>query len=86
MCKKAAAKIVGEDKVIELDTVMGTEDFSFIAEAVPSCFVLLGTRVTEGPAHSIHNSKMVVNEDALPIGTAYFTQATLDLLAFYNQS
>lgn len=86
MCKKSAAKIVGEDKIIELDTVMGTEDFSFIAEAVPSCFVLLGSRVNEGEAHSIHNSKMVVNEDALPIGTAYFTQAALDLLELYNNN
>jgi len=85
ICKKSAAKILGEEKVIEMDTVMGTEDFAFIAATVPSCFVLLGTRVTEGPAHSIHNSKMVVNEDALPIGTAYFSQAVLDLLEFYNQ-
>jgi amidohydrolase len=84
MCKKAAAKIISEDKVIALDTVMGTEDFAFIAKEVPSCFVLLGTRVTEGKAHSIHNSKMVVNEDALPIGTAYFAQAALDLLELYN--
>ena len=85
MCKKAAAKIIPEEKIIQLDTVMGTEDFAFIAKEVPSCFILLGTRVTDGPAHSIHNSKMVVNEDALPIGTAYFAQAALDLLDFYNQ-
>ena len=79
-CKRAAAKILDEDKIITMETVMGTEDFAFIAQTVPSCFVLLGTRVESGPAHSIHNAKMVVNEDALPIGTAYFTQATLDLL------
>lgn len=86
MCKKAATKIFKAEKVIELDTVMGTEDFAFIAKEVPSCFVLLGTRVTDGPAHSIHNSKMVVNEDALPFGTAYFAQATMDLLELYNQA
>ena len=84
ICKVSAGKILGDNKVIELDTVMGTEDFSFIAEAVPSCFVLLGTRVLEGKAHSIHNSKMVVNEDALPLGTAYFTQAALDLLEHFQ--
>ncbi len=83
VCRKAASKLIPEERIIELDTVMGTEDFAFIAKEVPSCFVLLGTRVTDGPAHSIHNSKMVVNEDALPIGTAYFAQAALDLLNFY---
>lgn len=83
LCKSAAAKVIGEDKIIELDTVMGTEDFAFYTQKVPACFVLLGTRVEEGPAHSIHNSRMVVNEKALPIGTAYFAQAALDLLEHY---
>lgn len=64
---------------------MGTEDFAFITKEAPSCFALLGTRVTDGPAHSIHNSRMVVNEDALPIGTTFFAQAALDLLGFYGE-
>ncbi len=84
-CKQSAEKIIDPTKIIELDTVMGTEDFAFIAETVPSCFVLLGTRVESGPAHSIHNSKMVVNEDALPLGTAYFTQAAMDLLEHFQE-
>ncbi len=84
ICRNSAQKIVGAEKLLQLDTVMGTEDFAFIAETVPACFVLLGTRVIEGPAHSIHNSRMVINEDALPIGSAYFAQAALDLIEYYS--
>lgn len=84
MCHESAQKIFSKEKIITLDTVMGTEDFSFIAAAVPSCFVLLGARVPSGEAYSLHNKKMIVNEDAFPLGCAYFAQATLDLLEHYQ--
>ncbi len=85
ICKLAAAKIIPAENIVEMETVMGAEDFAFYAQTVPSCFVLLGSRVESGPAHSIHNAKMIVNENALPIGTAYFAQATLDLLEQFSK-
>jgi amidohydrolase len=59
---------------------MGAEDFAYIAQKVPSCFALLGTQVANGEAHPLHSPKMLLNEEALPLGTAYLAQTALDLL------
>lgn len=77
---RSAQSIFGEDKVLQDITIMGGEDFAYIARKVPSCFALLGTKVTAGEAHPLHSPKMIVNEQALPLGTAYLTQAALDLV------
>lgn len=77
----SATKIVGESGVLQDVSIMGGEDFAYIAQKVPSCFALLGTRVKTGEAFPLHSAKMVINEDGLPIGTAYLAQAALDLLS-----
>jgi amidohydrolase len=64
---------------------MGGEDFAYIAQLVPSCFALLGTRIDTGEAHPLHSPRMVINENALPLGAAYLAQAALDLLVELNQ-
>ncbi|WP_455208696.1 M20 metallopeptidase family protein [Kaarinaea lacus] len=76
----SARKIFSEHNVLDNVTIMGGEDFAYIAQQVPSCFALLGTKVAEGEAHPLHSPKMLINEDALPLGTAYLAQTTLDLL------
>ena len=78
---KSATKIFGGQNVIDGVSIMGAEDFAYIAQKVPSCFALLGTRVTQGEAYPLHSPKMLINEDALPLGTAYLAQTALDLLA-----
>ena len=82
----SATKIFGEKNVLDNMTIMGGEDFAYIAQKVPSCFALLGTRVTDGEAHSLHSPKMLINEDALPLGAAYLAQAALDLLVKLSEN
>ena len=77
---QSAGKIFSDDNVVGNVSVMGGEDFAYIAQKVPSCYALLGTKVTEGEAYPLHSPKMIVNEDALPMGSAYLAQAALDLL------
>ena len=77
---QSARTIFGEQAVHEDISIMGGEDFAYIAQKVPSCFALLGTRVYSGAAYPLHSPNMVVNEDALPLGAAYLAQAALDLL------
>ena len=77
---RSAQSIFGEDKVFRDVTIMGGEDFAYIARKVPSCFALLGTKVLTGEAHPLHSPQMIVNEQALPLGTAYLAQAALDLV------
>ena len=80
IASNAAAKIVGANQVIQDLSIMGGEDFGYIAQLVPSCFALLGTKVTQGEVHPLHSPKMLVNEDALSIGSAYLAQTALDIL------
>ncbi|MEJ2179459.1 MAG: M20 family metallopeptidase [Gammaproteobacteria bacterium] len=77
---RSAGKIFSDGNVAGEVSVMGGEDFAYIAQKVPSCYALLGTKVTEGEAYPLHSPKMVVNEEALPMGAAYLAQTALDLL------
>ncbi len=67
-----AAEIVGADKVEELHEFGGTEDFTAVAEKVPSVFLHLGTGAIAGRDISHHNPKIIFDEDALPIGAAVY--------------
>ncbi|WP_455366375.1 M20 metallopeptidase family protein [Kaarinaea lacus] len=86
VAREAARKLFGAQYVHDDVTIMGGEDFAYIAQQVPSCFALLGTRVDKGEAHPLHSPKMVINEDALPMGAAYLAQAALDLLEEFKIS
>ncbi|SKA82653.1 M20 metallopeptidase family protein [Desulfobaculum bizertense] len=80
LAQEAARKVAGADAVIADMPSMGGEDFAFIAQRVPSAFAFLGTHKPGTEAIPMHNAKMVVDEDALPIGAAYLSQAALDIL------
>ncbi len=80
IARGAAERIFGAEGVVDAGPSMGGEDFSYIAREIPSCFALLGTRITSGRAYGLHNPKMELNEDALPYGAAYLAQTALDLL------
>lgn len=63
--------LLGETGVQELKPIMGGEDFAYYTQAVPGCFVALGTRDTaQGTGISVHHPKFKVDENALPIGAA----------------
>jgi len=80
VAKKSSTSVFGQDNVLDNMSIMGGEDFAYIAQKMPSCFALLGTKVDSGEAYPLHSPKMIVNENALPLGTAYLAQAALDLL------
>ncbi|MEO8346123.1 MAG: M20 aminoacylase family protein [Betaproteobacteria bacterium] len=68
----AATALVGEDNV---DTnpipSMASEDFAFMLQAKPGCYIWLGTgRGEETP--NLHNPHYDFNDDALPIGASYW--------------
>ncbi len=60
------------DKREELPPTMGSEDFSFFLERVPfGAFMRLGVKNENLDAvYSLHSPKFVIDEDALPYGTA----------------
>jgi len=81
----SAKKIFDEENISDDISIMGGEDFAYIAQQTPSCFALLGTKVEHGTAYPLHSPKMCVNEDALPLGAAYLAQTALDLLNSTNK-
>jgi IAA-amino acid hydrolase len=71
LTRTVAGDMLGAAAVIEFPPVMGGEDFSFVLERVPGCFVGLGTRNDAlGATYPVHHPKFLVDEAALPIGAA----------------
>jgi hippurate hydrolase len=71
-----AATIVGEDNVLRsLPPGTGSEDFSFMSEQVPSCYLLLGN---SDDAHKapVHNPSYDFNDRAAIYGAAFFAGVT----------
>lgn len=84
--KKIATDMIGYENIIETQPSMGTEDFSFFAEAIPGCFFSLGMKnKSRGPQYSGHSPYFTVNEDVLPYGAAFHASLAMRYL-IENQS
>ena len=71
---KAASTVVGRENVeANGPLVMGSEDFSFMLEAVPGAYINIGNGDTHG-AVPVHNPAYEFNDDAIPIGAAMFAE------------
>ena len=68
----------GESLVVEASRLMGAEDFSFYARAVPACFYTLGSNGGPSTAHPHHSSLFDLDEAALPAGVAMMTALALE--------
>jgi len=72
----AATALVGADKV-DADSIAytGSEDFSFMLEARPGGFVMIGNGMAEdGGFHNVHTPGYDFNDDILTLGAAYWVQ------------
>ena len=71
---KAAIDLVGEDKVVRNPIPsMASEDFSYMLQARPGCYVWLGIgKVEDKNRFSLHSSNYDFNDHVLPIGAAYW--------------
>ena len=76
--RRCAAKVVGEDRVVEPQKTMGGEDFAFYAQKSKGCFFALG--VGREGAVPVHNPKFDFNEDVLLLGMETHCRVGLELL------
>ncbi|NDH32842.1 MAG: amidohydrolase, partial [Betaproteobacteria bacterium] len=53
---------------------MGSEDFAFMLQKVPGCYINIGNGDGEG-ACEVHNPSYDFNDAALPLGAAFFVRA-----------
>jgi amidohydrolase len=79
---EAMKAVVGEDKVdANVEPTMGAEDFAFMLQAKPGCYVFLGNGDGEhrvgghglGPCQ-LHNGSYDFNDQLLPIGASYWVR------------
>jgi len=62
-----AESLVGADNVLrDMEPNMGAEDFSFMLQEKPGCYMLLG----QGTDANLHNSGYDFNDAVLPLGAA----------------
>jgi len=74
--------IVGEDKVnAQLEPTMGAEDFAFMLQEKPGCYVFLGNGEGTHRDHghglgpcNLHNPSYDFNDELLPVGATYWVR------------
>ena len=70
---RAAAQLLGGDNVIrKRPPGMGGEDFSFMAQAVPGCFVRIGQAEGDQFSTQVHHPAYDFNDAILPIGASFW--------------
>jgi hippurate hydrolase len=70
----AASRVLGEGKVIrERRPGMGGEDFSYMAQRVPGCFVRIGQADGDVGSTPVHNPRYDFNDAILPIGASFWS-------------
>ena len=70
---RAATALLGEGRVIrDQAPSLGGEDFAYMAQAVPGCFVRIGMADGERGSAGLHTVRYDFNDDALPIGASFW--------------
>jgi amidohydrolase len=70
----AAAKLLDPARVHrEKPLSLGGEDFAYMAQKVPGCFVRFGQKGADGKGGvPVHNSRYDFNDEILPLGASYW--------------
>jgi amidohydrolase len=79
LIRRVARDMLGAEHVLLPAKELGAEDFGSFSEVAPGAMFLLGTRI-EGDERFGHNPRFDIDERALSIGTAIFTEAALRFL------
>jgi len=81
LARRAAARVVGDERVVEPEPTMGGEDMAVYFERVPGCFVFVGSA---NPARGLdqphHSPRFDFDEEALAIGCEFLVQAAEEAL------
>ncbi|MCP5266463.1 MAG: amidohydrolase [Burkholderiaceae bacterium] len=88
-CRRVAASIVGEEQVLELEPVMGSEDFAYMLLERPGCYIAIGNGADgahrdgghgAGPC-ALHNPSYDFNDEVTPLGATYWVRLAEEFLA-----
>ncbi|MEM9778208.1 MAG: M20/M25/M40 family metallo-hydrolase, partial [Chloroflexota bacterium] len=63
--------VLGENRVFEAPPIMAAEDFAYMAQEAPSCYLALGVRGHDWEDEfNVHTPTFRIDESALKVGTA----------------
>lgn len=72
IARKAAESIVKKENVLtDFPSAMASEDFGFITQEKPGCYIWIGNGLGENGC-TLHNGNYDFNDDILPIGASYW--------------
>ena len=75
----SAAKVVGEENIVEMPPKMSSEDFSWYLTKKPGVFIRLGTRNPDKGCVTLpHNNDFLIDEDAFQLGCRTCVQFVFD--------
>jgi amidohydrolase len=81
IARAVAARVVGASNVMHnLKPSMGGEDFAYLAQAVPGCYIWLGNGGSDGNC-MLHNAYYDFNDEIIPLGIRYWTGLVQQVLA-----
>jgi amidohydrolase len=76
LARRAAASVVGEERIVEPEPTMGGEDMAVYFERAPGCFVFVGSA---NPARGLdqphHSPRFDFDEDALALACEFLLRA-----------
>jgi len=79
--RKTALSLVGENNVLsDFPSAMASEDFGFMTQLKPSCYIWIGNGEGEGGC-TLHNSRYDFNDDIIALGASYWVRLVETLLA-----
>jgi len=81
MALQAAIAVAGEERVNQQPTpCMGSEDFAFMLQEKPGCYIWIGNGSSENSC-LLHNPHYDFNDEILPVGAAYWVKLVETVLA-----
>lgn len=75
---ETAQKVLGKESVVEIDPVMGGEDFAYFLQKVPGAFLFFG--MGDGMEYPHHHPAFDMDEKALPLATLLMCSQALEYL------
>lgn len=87
-CMEVMRDVVGEDRALTIEPAMASEDFAFLLQEKPGCYVFLGNGDGEhrmaghglGPC-MLHNASYDFNDSLIPAGASYWVRLAQRYLA-----
>jgi amidohydrolase len=76
--RRAAARVVGPEKVTEPELTLGGEDMSYFLRRAPGCYYCVGVG-REGGA-PLHNARFAFNEEMMLLGVETHCRVAFELL------